>query len=99
MVEPFGYGLSDQTEKERSTANIVSEIHEALQSLHIDRYILMGHSISGIYRLDYVNKYADEVSAYVGLDSSVPAISEQKLIHQIHNRLNGSATWVSPECN
>ncbi|CAI6046441.1 Putative aminoacrylate hydrolase RutD [Paenibacillus sp. JJ-100] len=79
VVEPFGYGLSDQTERERSTANIVSEIHEALQSLHIDRYILMGHSISGIYSLNYVNKYADEVSAYVGLDTSVPAISEQKV--------------------
>jgi len=79
VVEPFGYGLSDQTERERSTANIVSEIHEALQSLHIDRYILMGHSISGIYSLDYVNKYSNEVSAFVGLDSSVPAISEQKI--------------------
>ncbi|WP_315795705.1 alpha/beta hydrolase [Paenibacillus sp. BIC5C1] len=79
VVEPFGYGLSDQTERERSTANIVSEIHEALQSLHIDRYILMGHSISGIYSLDYVNKYPNEVSAFVGLDSSVPTISEQKI--------------------
>ncbi|OAX48961.1 2-(acetamidomethylene)succinate hydrolase [Paenibacillus sp. AD87] len=79
VIEPFGYGLSDQTERERSTANIVSEIHEALQSLHIDRYILMGHSISGIYSLDYVNKYPNEVSAFVGLDSSVPAISEQKI--------------------
>lgn len=79
VVEPFGYGLSDQTERERSTANIVSEIHEALQSLHIDRYILMGHSISGIYSLDYVNKYPNEVSAFVGLDSSVPTLSEQKI--------------------
>ncbi|OBR66524.1 alpha/beta hydrolase [Paenibacillus oryzae] len=79
VVEPFGYGLSDQTDKERSTANIVSEIHEALQSLQIDRYILMGHSISGIYSLDYVNQYPDEVSAFVGLDSSVPALSEQKI--------------------
>ncbi|MGG4342037.1 alpha/beta fold hydrolase [Paenibacillus lautus] len=79
VVEPFGYGLSDPTEKERSTANIVSEIHEALQSLHIDRYILMGHSISGIYSLDYVNKYPNEVSAFVGLDSSVPTLSEQKI--------------------
>lgn len=49
VVEPFGYRLSDLTEKERSTENILSEIHEALQNLHIDRYILMGHSISGIY--------------------------------------------------
>ncbi|MEC0092194.1 alpha/beta fold hydrolase [Paenibacillus macquariensis] len=79
VIEPFGYGLSDQTEKERSTENIVSEIHEALQSLHIDRYILMGHSISGIYGLDYVNKYENEVSAFVGLDSSVPTISERKI--------------------
>ncbi|XKO57669.1 alpha/beta fold hydrolase [Lysinibacillus fusiformis] len=78
VVEPFGYGLSDLTEKERSSENIVSEVHEALQQLHIERYILMGHSISGLYGLDYVNKYPNEVSAFVGLDSSVPTISEKK---------------------
>ncbi|KMY49709.1 alpha/beta fold hydrolase [Peribacillus loiseleuriae] len=72
VIEPFGYGLSDVTEKERTMDNMVNEIHEALQSLNIDRYILMGHSISGIYGLDYVNKYENEVSAFVGIDSSVP---------------------------
>ena len=72
VVEPFGYGLSDETEKERTTENMVSEVHEALQQLNIDRYMLMGHSISGIYGLDYVNKYPNEVSAFVGIDSSVP---------------------------
>lgn len=41
--------------------------------------MLMGHSISGLYGLDYVNKYPDEVSAFVGLDSSVPTISEKKI--------------------
>ncbi|SFE75313.1 Pimeloyl-ACP methyl ester carboxylesterase [Paenibacillus algorifonticola] len=71
-IEPFGYGLSDGTDKERTTENIVSEIHEALQSLKIDRYILMGHSIAGIYGIDYANKYTSEVSAFVGIDSSVP---------------------------
>jgi pimeloyl-ACP methyl ester carboxylesterase len=79
VVEPFGYGLSDQTEKERSSANIVSEIHEALQSLEIDRYILMAHSISGLYSLDYVNQYPNEVTAFIGLDNSVPSLSEQKI--------------------
>ncbi|MFJ6264486.1 alpha/beta hydrolase [Lysinibacillus xylanilyticus] len=72
VIEPFGYGLSDVTEKERILENMVNEIHEALQSLNIDRYILIGHSISGIYGLDYVNKYENEVSAFVGIDSSVP---------------------------
>ena len=80
VVEPFGYGLSDQSDKERTTANIVSEIHEALQSLKINNYTLMGHSISGIYSLAYVNQYPNEVKAFVGLDSSVPALKEEQKI-------------------
>ncbi|MEK4661047.1 alpha/beta hydrolase [Priestia sp. FSL H7-0729] len=80
-VEPFGYGLSDETEKERTTENIVSEVHEALQQLDIHQYMLMGHSIAGIYGIDYVNKYPDEVTAFVGIDSSVstqPSITDAK---------------------
>ncbi|AZS15516.1 alpha/beta hydrolase [Paenibacillus lutimineralis] len=72
VVEPLGYGLSDDTKKERTSENIVSEIHEALQQLNIDRYILMGHSIAGIYGLEYVSKFENEVTAFVGIDSSVP---------------------------
>lgn len=73
VIEPFGYGLSDVSEKERSIENIVYEVHEALQQLQIDRYILMGHSIAGTYGLEYVNRYEDEVSAFVGIDSSFPS--------------------------
>lgn len=79
VVEPFGYGLSEQTDKERSSANITHEIHSALQSLGIKRYTLMAHSISGLYSLEYVNRYADEVQAFIGLDHSVPSLSEQKV--------------------
>jgi pimeloyl-ACP methyl ester carboxylesterase len=71
-VEPFGTGLSDQTSVPRTTANITREIHEALQHLGVDRYVLMGHSISGIYALSYSTTYANEVEAFVGIDSSVP---------------------------
>ncbi|MEK5237541.1 alpha/beta hydrolase [Paenibacillus sp. FSL L8-0470] len=59
-IEPFGYGLSDETEKERTTENIVSEVHEAVQQLGIDRYVLMGHYITGLYGVSYVNSYPDE---------------------------------------
>jgi pimeloyl-ACP methyl ester carboxylesterase len=72
-IEPFGYGLSDDINKERTIDNMTTEIHEVLQALDIDRYTLMGHSISGIYGLDYINKYANEVQAFVGIDSSIPA--------------------------
>ncbi|MHA7963195.1 alpha/beta fold hydrolase [Paenibacillus sp. CAU 1782] len=71
-VEPFGYGLSDQTDKERTSKNIASEIHEALSQLQINRYMLMGHSIFGVYGLQYINDFSEEVTAFVGIDTSVP---------------------------
>lgn len=71
-VEPFGTGLSDQTDRPRTAANITREIHEALQRLGVDRYVMMGHSIAGIYALTYSAAYADELVAFVGIDSSVP---------------------------
>lgn len=72
VVEPFGYGLSDVTDKPRTVDNITSEIHAALQQLKINNYVLMGHSIAGIYGLDYVNKYPKEVTAFAGIDTSFP---------------------------
>lgn len=72
VVEPFGYGLSDGTDTERTTENIVGEIHEALQVLEVDRYVLMGHSIAGLYAIEYADRYSDEVTAFVGIDTSVP---------------------------
>ncbi|MFB2557052.1 alpha/beta fold hydrolase [Herbiconiux liangxiaofengii] len=72
VVEPFGYGLSDQTDAPRTSAAIAGEVHEALQVLGIDRYVLAGHSIAGIYGLEYLSRYRDEVTAFVGIDTSVP---------------------------
>ncbi|MEK5336980.1 alpha/beta hydrolase [Bacillus sp. FSL M8-0166] len=89
VIEPFGYGLSDDTDKVRTSQNIVDEIHECLQKLNIKKYTMMGHSISGIYGLEYVNQYEKEVTAFVGIDSSVPKqdtdelpVSGLQLFHQ-----------------
>ncbi|WP_236558418.1 alpha/beta hydrolase [Arthrobacter sp. 9V] len=72
VVEPFGYGLSDGTDRERTTENIVQEVHGALEALDVDRYTLMGHSIAGLYGIEYANRYPGEVTAFVGIDTSVP---------------------------
>ncbi|MCL4097300.1 putative aminoacrylate hydrolase RutD [Bacillus altitudinis] len=89
VIEPFGYGLSDDTDKVRTSQNIVDEIHECLQKLNIKKYTLMGHSIAGIYGLEYVNQYEKEVQAFVGIDTSVPKqetdelpVSSLQLLHQ-----------------
>jgi len=69
-VEPFGYGLSDGTEKERTNENIVNELHTCLEKLGIDQYYLMAHSLGGIYSLAYAEKYPEEVLGFIGLENT-----------------------------
>lgn len=75
-VEPFGYGLSDGTKESRSAEKIAEELHQCLQQLGVERYYLMGHSISGLYTLCYANIYTDEVLGVIGIDPSVPRQDE-----------------------
>ncbi|KIV56304.1 alpha/beta hydrolase [Aneurinibacillus migulanus] len=73
VVETFGYGWSDITNKERTVENIVEEIRAALKKANIEGpYILMPHSVSGIYSMYYANKYPDEIKAIIGIDCTLP---------------------------
>lgn len=77
-IEPFGYGLSDETGRERSVENIVEELRECVLKLGYENYYLMGHSISGIYSLYWANTYPEEVKGFIGIDSSVPHMTDQE---------------------
>jgi len=73
VVEPFGYGWSDLTDKERTVENLVEELRTALIKSNIEGpYILMPHSISGIYSMYYANKYPEEIKAIIGIDPTLP---------------------------
>ncbi len=73
VVEPFGYGWSDITKKERTVENIVEEIRVALKKSNIQGpYILMPHSISGIYSMYFANTYPEEVKGIIGIDPTLP---------------------------
>ena len=77
VVEPFGYGWSDITNKERTVENIVEEIRTTLEKLNIQGpYILMPHSISGIYSMYYSYTYPDEIKAVIGIDPTLPKALE-----------------------
>lgn len=74
VVEPFGYGWSEKTKKDRTVENVVGEVRVALQEAKIEGpYILMPHSIGGIYSMYYANTYPEEVEAIVGIDPTLPA--------------------------
>ena len=88
VPEPFGYGLSDITDRERSFDNIADEIHECLSQLGYSSYTLMGHSLSGLTMLQYANLYPGEVEAVVALDTSVPKQSDARLIEAVNQVLS-----------
>lgn len=76
VVESFGYGWSNVTNKERTVENIVEGIRTALKSNIEGPYILMPHSISGIYSMYYANACPDEVKAVIGIDFTLPQVLE-----------------------
>ncbi|WP_050753258.1 alpha/beta hydrolase [Pseudobacteroides cellulosolvens] len=68
-----GYGLSDDSSDRRTSQAVVEEIRGTLRKLEIKPpYILMPHSVSGIYSLQYMNTYPKEIEAMIGIDCAVP---------------------------
>lgn len=73
VLDYFGYFGSDITNDERTNENMVQEIRAALKELNINPpYILMPHSMSGLYSLYYANKYPSEVLGIIGIDMALP---------------------------
>ena len=74
VVECFGYGWSDWTRKPRTNRNIVEEVRLSLLKAQVHPpYIVIPHSMSGIYALYWAAIYPKEIRAIVALDTSVPA--------------------------
>ena len=57
IVEPFGYGLSDGASTARTVDNINDELNTALDTMGIKQCVLLVHSISGVYGLNFVQNY------------------------------------------
>lgn len=69
LINRPGYGKSSDTSKKADIDFIVDYYHNTLKKLNIaDKYILMPHSISGIYAMYWKEKYPLEVDAIIGLD-------------------------------
>ena len=66
-----GMGWSEESPKERSSENIVEELHTLLHKANLPApYILVSHSFSGINARIFENKYPNEVAGIVLVDSS-----------------------------
>jgi pimeloyl-ACP methyl ester carboxylesterase len=68
-----GYGRSPSTEGPRDACSIASELREALRAANLPPpYLLVGHSIGGLYQYAYAKLYPDEVAGLLLLDPTHP---------------------------
>ena len=73
-VDYFGGGFSTETVRERTAENYVEEIREVLHNAGIEGpYVLMPHSVSGLYCEYYASCYPEEVKAIISLDTTSTA--------------------------
>ena len=67
-----GYGHSAPTSTPRDGGHIVDELRTLLRSQLVSPYILVGHSLGGLYMQLFARRYPDEVSALILVDSTHP---------------------------
>lgn len=68
-----GYGESDSVSTPRDGSHVVDELRLLLRSKGLNPpYILVGHSLGGLYMQLFARRYPDEVSALILVDSTHP---------------------------
>lgn len=71
FLDRAGYGLSDDSKQEMTPENVVQDYRTALQNAGIEApYLLMVHSLGGVYATYWESKYPDEIEAVVFIDST-----------------------------
>lgn len=75
-IEYFGMGFSEETDNPRTNENYIHEIRTALSTAGFSSpYVLMPHSMSGIYAEYYATKHPEEVTAIIMLDTTSTAFT------------------------
>lgn len=71
LIDRAGNGMSSDTKADRTVEEIVEEYRLALkQSSSNKKYILMAHSIGGMYAEYWASRYPEEVEAIIYLDAT-----------------------------
>lgn len=74
-----GYGKSDPVSTPRDGNHVVDELRSLLRSKGLNPpYILVGHSLGGLYMQLFARRYPNEVNALILVDSTHPAQFEGK---------------------
>lgn len=70
-----GYGQSDETNSARDGRTVVEELRKTLRQRGLKPpYVLVGHSLGGLYMQFFARTYPDEVAGLVLVDSLYPGV-------------------------
>lgn len=83
-----GYGNSAATEQPRDGLTIVNDLRSALQRQGMQPpYVLVGHSLGGLYMQLFARAYPREVSGLVLVDSLYPGVVKKTEEFPLHTRI------------
>lgn len=69
VYDRAGTGWSDRVELPRTSAQVTDELRELLRTADVSApYLLVGHSLGGLYARNYAQLFPDEVAALLLLD-------------------------------
>lgn len=84
-----GVGWSDPPSSPRTSASVVSDLHEVLRRAGVlPPYVMVGGSVGGEYVRIYTARYPTDVAGLVLVDSSVPDMHEPDFALAPMNRLS-----------
>ncbi len=71
FIDRAGYGISEDTNQDMTVENIVEAYRTALKNAGIEApYILMPHSIGGVYATYWESMYPDEIEGVIFVDGT-----------------------------
>lgn len=80
FIDRAGYGISDDTKQDMTVENVVEAYRTALKNAGIKApYVLMPHSIGGVYATYWESRYPEEVEAVAIIDGTeLEAVSPEE---------------------
>lgn len=83
-----GYGRSDAVEGDREGRVVVEELRQTLRAAGVSPpYVLVGHSLGGLYMQQFARAHADEVSGVVLVDSVYPGVIKRTQDFPLYTRV------------
>ena len=71
FLDRAGYGLSDDSKQNMTPEQVVEDYRTALRNEGIEApYLLMGHSLGGLYATYWESKYPDEIEGVIFVDGT-----------------------------